>query len=329
MPSLVARPREPSRPRLVLARPAALLLAVGLAALMVAAPAAAAARKDRAPKPASAGTTTKASKATTTRSTKRKPGAKSAKAEAGSGSKVEGVASVGKPAKRKRLRKNRRALAATLPHSRRKLAAATTRPKARNKRRRMRLAARVSRASALALARPPITPATTPRRHGLVDPLPAAGLPDLFGALDTVLAPLTQPEPEFRPAAVTTSLTLPLLALPPVPGSGRGSRGAVSIAFEEQAPDWCVPPRLREVLADVSRRFGPVRVYSSFRTLWRNRLVGGRTFSYHLTCQAVDFMVPGPKRKVLAFLRSHPLVGGYKLYPLGFFHIDVGPRRTW
>ncbi len=32
---------------------------------------------------------------------------------------------------------------------------------------------------------------------------------------------------------------------------------------------------------------------------------------------------------VMAFLRQHPNVGGRKIYPMGFFHVDDGPVRSW
>jgi len=95
------------------------------------------------------------------------------------------------------------------------------------------------------------------------------------------------------------------------------------------APWKCVPSGLKSVIADVSRKFGPVTVNSTHRTKSKNRKVGGAKNSYHIGCRAVDFRVSGNKSAVLKYLRAHPQVGGVKLYRSGYFHIDNGPKRTW
>jgi uncharacterized protein YcbK (DUF882 family) len=44
----------------------------------------------------------------------------------------------------------------------------------------------------------------------------------------------------------------------------------------------------------------------------------------------VDFRVRGVAlASVMHYLRQHPNVGGRKLYPFGFFHVDDGPIRSW
>lgn len=91
----------------------------------------------------------------------------------------------------------------------------------------------------------------------------------------------------------------------------------------------CIPDELKAVLGQVAVRFGTVTVNSSHRTRAHNRRVGGKSRSFHLKCQAADFNVAGSHRGIVAFLRKHPMVGGYKRYPAGHFHIDVGPKRTW
>ncbi|MEM9999645.1 MAG: D-Ala-D-Ala carboxypeptidase family metallohydrolase [Pseudomonadota bacterium] len=95
------------------------------------------------------------------------------------------------------------------------------------------------------------------------------------------------------------------------------------------APSKCLPAKLKRVLVSVAKKFGPVTVNSTYRSPAQNRKVGGRKSSWHLKCAAVDFRVHGSTRGLLAFLRDHRDVGGYKRYRSGFFHIDTGPKRTW
>jgi uncharacterized protein YcbK (DUF882 family) len=92
---------------------------------------------------------------------------------------------------------------------------------------------------------------------------------------------------------------------------------------------WCVPPKLKIVLRQVSQKFGPVLVHSTHRWPAENRRKGGKPKSYHLRCRAVDFSVKGDPSGVLEFIKGHSLVGGYSRYPQGFYHIDNGPKRTW
>jgi len=95
------------------------------------------------------------------------------------------------------------------------------------------------------------------------------------------------------------------------------------------APWKCVPGRLKSVIAQVSRKFGPVVINSTYRSARKNRLVGGKKKSYHKKCQAVDFRVRGRTRGLTRWLARHPKVGGWKRYRSGFYHIDTGPKRTW
>lgn len=92
----------------------------------------------------------------------------------------------------------------------------------------------------------------------------------------------------------------------------------------------CLNARLRGVVHEVASRFGPVTVNSTCRGRRHNARVGGARHSHHLSGNAVDFRVHGRgARGVHAYLRSHASVGGLKFYRRGFFHIDVGARRTW
>ena len=96
-----------------------------------------------------------------------------------------------------------------------------------------------------------------------------------------------------------------------------------------KAPSGCVPGSLKSVLYQVSQKFGPVVVNSTARGHKHNRRVGGARKSWHLKCMATDFRVRGSTKGLYAFLRSHPSVGGLHRYPSGFYHIDLGPKRTW
>ena len=104
-------------------------------------------------------------------------------------------------------------------------------------------------------------------------------------------------------------------------------RGSASIDY--RAPANCIPASLRAVLAKVSAKFGPITVNSTYRAPGKNRQVGGRGKSMHLSCRAVDFRVHGSTLGLMTFLMAQPGVGGYNRYPSGFYHIDNGPRRTW
>lgn len=105
---------------------------------------------------------------------------------------------------------------------------------------------------------------------------------------------------------------------------GGRSRGIV-----RNAPWKCVPSRLKKVINQISKKYGKVIVNSTHRSSKRNRRVGGKRRSYHLRCQAVDFRVRGSTKGLTRWLARHPLVGGYKRYPAGHYHIDTGPKRTW
>ncbi|MEE1611636.1 D-Ala-D-Ala carboxypeptidase family metallohydrolase [Microvirga sp. CF3016] len=102
-----------------------------------------------------------------------------------------------------------------------------------------------------------------------------------------------------------------------------------TITLRESAPTKCIPGDLREVVASVAEKFGPVSIESTHRTRGRNWRAGGARQSLHLSCRAVDFRVRARARGVMAFLRAHPQVGGLKVYRNGIIHIDNGERRSW
>lgn len=102
------------------------------------------------------------------------------------------------------------------------------------------------------------------------------------------------------------------------------------VHFQPHTPERCLPHDLLDVVYDVAEKFGEVQILSTFRDRERNRRVGGAEQSFHLSCQAIDFRVTGGGQSgLLAYLEGRPEVGGLKRYPLGYFHIDNGPRRSW
>jgi hypothetical protein len=87
----------------------------------------------------------------------------------------------------------------------------------------------------------------------------------------------------------------------------------------------CLPDGLKQMLMDTATKFGHVAILNARRPSGT-----GARGSYHYRCRAVDFRVRGvPVSTVYAYLKQHPNVGGRKIYPFGFFHVDDGPSRSW
>jgi hypothetical protein len=138
-------------------------------------------------------------------------------------------------------------------------------------------------------------------------------------------APANEPSPKDDPI-VTGSLSQPPVR------TLKGFADHVSagtIQIRESTPTQCLPGNLKEVLASVSARFGPVSIQSTHRPTAMNRRKGGARNSLHIACRAIDFRVRAARSGVMAFLRSRPEVGGLKVYRNGIIHIDNGERRTW
>lgn len=93
------------------------------------------------------------------------------------------------------------------------------------------------------------------------------------------------------------------------------------------ASSGCLNGTLRGVLSQIASRFGAVTVNSTCRSRRHNARVGGATRSMHLTGDAADFRIRGNWGAASGFIRS--LVGGFKHYGGGLFHIDTGSRRSW
>ena len=91
----------------------------------------------------------------------------------------------------------------------------------------------------------------------------------------------------------------------------------------------CLPPSLKSTLAKMRRKFGPIKIISSYRP--GAVIAGSGRPSYHASCRAVDFHPPkGKYRAVVAWLKKHHR-GGVGTYSCGMhhIHIDAGPKVKW
>lgn len=86
-----------------------------------------------------------------------------------------------------------------------------------------------------------------------------------------------------------------------------------------------VSDKLVEVLQKIRERFGkPVNVNSGYRTVSKNKAVGGATYSQHLYGTAADISIAGVSPKdVAAYAETLlPGTGGIGIYKT-FTHVDV------
>jgi len=89
----------------------------------------------------------------------------------------------------------------------------------------------------------------------------------------------------------------------------------------------CLPSAVKQRLAQVRKKFGPITIISTVRR--GARIAGSGRRSKHADCRAVDFKVKN-KMKVWRWLnRNHK--GGAGLYhgKCSHIHIDNGPRARW
>jgi Bacterial protein of unknown function (DUF882) len=147
-------------------------------------------------------------------------------------------------------------------------------------------------------------------------PLPNPALP---GATRVAALPQTQTAPRWSSSDIA----------PLRPSTLRDVESPVAnmpgVYAPPEANFQCLPVGVKQVLVDTAKRFGHVAILNAKRP----RGTGARA-SYHYQCRAVDFRVRGvPVSTVYGFLKAHPNVGGRKIYPFGFFHIDDGPVRSW
>lgn len=89
-----------------------------------------------------------------------------------------------------------------------------------------------------------------------------------------------------------------------------------------------VSPELVKVLQKIRNHFKkPVTINSGYRTVTKNKAVGGAAYSQHLYGMAADIVVQGVAPKVVAAYAESllPGTGGIGIYST-FTHIDV--RKT-
>lgn len=91
-----------------------------------------------------------------------------------------------------------------------------------------------------------------------------------------------------------------------------------------------IAPKLVEVLQKIRTHFGkPVTINSAYRTVGKNKAVGGATYSQHLYGTAADITVSGvtPKQVAAYAEKLLPKTGGIGIYGT-FTHIDVREVRS-
>lgn len=103
----------------------------------------------------------------------------------------------------------------------------------------------------------------------------------------------------------------------------------VSIATDDSTS--CFPPKLKEFINELRTRFGSVEINSGYRSRTHNRQVGGARRSQHMSCNAVDFSIPGvPRAEVKLFLTANFRGrAGVGYYCNDRFHLDIGSVRQW
>lgn len=110
--------------------------------------------------------------------------------------------------------------------------------------------------------------------------------------------------------------------------AGFSSAGAPTITQAAMAAPGtgCLPGVLKKRLGQIRKKFGKVRIVSTFRRGARIRGTGRP--SYHASCRAVDFHPPRGKYKAVARWLKANHAGGVGTYScrMHHIHIDNGPR---
>lgn len=114
-------------------------------------------------------------------------------------------------------------------------------------------------------------------------------------------------------------------------GSAMAACGSDRIAVATSDQIDCLPKIVCKTLRDVADRFGSVTIVSGYRPLGDNARRGGAKHSMHLSCRAVDFLVPNHasanvQQELANFLETKP--GRYNVYCTGRAHFDDSNRRN-
>lgn len=93
----------------------------------------------------------------------------------------------------------------------------------------------------------------------------------------------------------------------------------------------CFPQELLRLVNELRNRFGTVEINSANRSRTHNIQVGGARRSQHLTCNAMDFKIPGVSRQEVKLFLTANFRGraGIGFYCNDRFHLDVGNPRQW
>jgi uncharacterized protein YcbK (DUF882 family) len=95
-----------------------------------------------------------------------------------------------------------------------------------------------------------------------------------------------------------------------------------SVALGATTGTNCLPASLKARLAEVQRKFGPLKVVSTHRAGAKIRGTG-RT-SLHASCRAVDFIPPKGKYAAVVSYLKRANSGHTLTYSSGHIHIDTG-----
>ena len=114
-------------------------------------------------------------------------------------------------------------------------------------------------------------------------------------------------------------------ALAPTPHASRSPRAALPKRVASGTE--CPSAQIREVLVDISARFGPLTVIATDQQKTANHRSGSTREKLHHGCEAVDFR---PERsridEIKTYLRSRSDIDGVESYRDGVIHIDASSR---
>lgn len=125
-----------------------------------------------------------------------------------------------------------------------------------------------------------------------------------------------------------TALIFPLIFSAARAEAACGSN-RIAVATSDQIN--CLPEIVCKTLREVADRFGSATIVSAYRPAGNNARRGGAKHSMHLTCRAVDFLVPNhasanTQQELANFLETKP--GRYNVYCTGRAHFDDSNRRN-